>query len=361
VCAERRAGQGTVEWVALIAMVALSLAGLAWLAGARLPGVALAAAIAERMICAVDLGEGCRADPELYAAYEGEVAERVRANAPRIFYERGMAALPVDFRSCRSPACSDAQLDGRVVRSHAGRPAAAFTHVIDCRHPEAAASAGYVCSGERSGRLYIQYWTYYGDSATYRGIPYLGREGFHPDDWESYQVRIDPDGSVRARASSHNGYNGPDAPAVDWASDAAGKLPGATQVRDATEELGLRPDGSWTASEGTLYVSGGSHAGHASEGSLRRQLAGLLAQGGMELRGDRFRGPFARQEARRRQRLLARRVQATLFGPGGRYTPRGSLKLIPIESLVGREGASFAIVPPWRKRVYFDPEYAGTD
>src|SRR5262249_26485610 len=135
----------------------------------------------------------------------------------------------------------------------------------------------------------------------------------------------------------------------------------ATQARDASEGLGLRPRGSWTDSEGTLYVSGGSHAGHASEGSLRRQLAGLLAEGGMELRGERFRGPFARREATRRQSLLARRVEATLFGPGARYTPRGSLKLIPIESLAGREDASFAIVPPWRKRVYFDPEYTGTD
>jgi hypothetical protein len=361
VCAERRSGQGTVEWIALITLVSLLFAALLWLAGVRLPGAVLARAIAERMVCAIRLTDGCRSDPELYGAYPGEIAERVRANAPRTVYERGMAALPVDFRTCRSPACSDASLEGRVARSLVGRPAVAFTHVIDCREPAAASAAGYDCSGERAGRLYIQYWTYYGDSATYRGVPYLGREGFHRDDWEGYQVRVDRDGRAWARASSHNGYNGADAPAVDWASDAAGKLPGATQVREATEAVGLRPDGGWTESEGTLYVSGGSHAGHASQGSLRRQLAALLARGGMELRRERFRGPFARREARRRERLLARRIEAGLFGPGARYTPRGALKLIPIETLAGRDRHSFAVSPPWLKRVYFDPEFAGTD
>jgi hypothetical protein len=361
VCAERRSGQGTVEWIALIAIVSLLFAGLLWAAGARPPGTALVRAIAERMVCAVDLGQGCRADPELYDAYDGEIAGRVRANAPRIVYERGMSALPVDFRSCRAPSCSDARLDGRVARSLAGRPAVAFTHVIDCRDPGAASAAGYDCSDARAGRLYIQYWTYYGDSATYRGVPYLGREGFHADDWEGYQVRIEPDGRVRARASSHNGYNGADAPAVDWASDAAGKLPAASEVRDASEGIGLRPGGGWTDSDGTLFVSGGSHAGHASEGSLRRQLSALLARGGMELRGERFRGPFARREALRREQVLAREIGTGLFGPGARYTPRGSLKLIPIETLAGRDGYVFAVSPPWRKRVYFDPEFAGTD
>jgi hypothetical protein len=44
-----------------------------------------------------------------------------------------------------------------------------------------------------------QYWTYYGDSATSRATP----AGHHRDDWERYQVRINPDGTVDARASSH--------------------------------------------------------------------------------------------------------------------------------------------------------------
>ena len=231
--------------------------------------------------------------------------------------------------------------------------------MIDCRDPARAAEQGFDCSGERAGRVYIQYWEYYGDSATSRAL--YGSAGYHRDDWEGYQVRIDPDGTVSARASSHNGYNGADAPAVDWASDAAGKVPGATAVRDAAESLGLRGERGWTPSEGTLYVSGGSHAGHATEGSLGRELAGLLATERLALGARRIPGPLGPQEERHREELLAYRLRSSLFGPGARITPRGSLRLIPIEAIAGRDAYSFSISPPWRKRVYFDPEYDGTD
>jgi hypothetical protein len=248
-----------------------------------------------------------------------------------------------------------------VTRSLAGRAVSVFTHVVDCRDPARAGARGYDCSGERAGRVYVQYWTYYGDSATSRSAPILGAAGYHADDWESFQIRINPDGSVDARASSHNGYNGADAPSVDWASDAAGKLPGAAQVRDATEKLGLRDPRGWTRSQGTLYVSGGSHAGHATEGSLGRELAGTLANTRLALSGEHPAGPLASEEERHRQELLANRLEAALFGPGARTTPRGSIKLIPIETLAHRDSYSFAISPPWRKRVYTDPEYDGTD
>jgi len=338
----------------------MALGSLAWLIGLRFPGMALAYEIGERIICSVKLSYGCRSDPQLAGAY-GELASEVRDDAPRIIYERGMTALPVDFRSCRSPACSDGPETGRVTRSLAGRPVAAFTHVVDCRDPAQGEARGYDCSGERAGRVYIQYWTYYGDSATSRTTPILGAAGYHRDDWEGYQVRINPDGSVDARASSHNGYNGADAPAVDWASDASGKVPGASAIRDATERLGLRDERGWTPSEGTLYVSGGSHAGHATEGSLQRELAGLLANTRLAIDDRPLTGPLARREERHRQELLANRIGGALFGPGARTTPRGSVKLIPIETLRDRDSYSFAISAPWRKRVYTDPEYGGTD
>ncbi len=334
------------------------LAALAWLVGLRLPGVALAHEIGERIVCAVKLSYGCRSDPLLASAY-GELAGEVRDEAPRIIYERGMAALPVDFRSCRSPSCSDGPETGRVTHSLSGRPVTAFTHVIDCREPARGEAAGYDCSGERSGRVYIQYWTYYGDSATSRAL--YGAAGYHRDDWEGYEVRINPDGTVDARASSHNGYNGADAPAVDWASDASGKAPLATAVKDATESIGLRGEGGWTSSQGTLYVSGGSHAGHATEGSLARELAGLLATERLALGAKRLPGPLGPTEERHRQELLANRLRSSLFGPGARMTPRGSVRLVPIEKLADLETYSFAITSPWRKRVYTDPEYPGTD
>jgi hypothetical protein len=168
-----------VEWVALIALVSVALGALAWIVGLRLPGIALAHEIGERLVCAVRLSYGCRSDPQLASAY-GELAERVRENAPRIVYEQGMRALPVDFRDCRSPSCGDGPESGSVTRSLAGRPVTLFTHVVDCRDPAAAASRGYDCTAERAGRVYIQYWAYYADSATSRAL--LGSSGYHRDD-----------------------------------------------------------------------------------------------------------------------------------------------------------------------------------
>jgi hypothetical protein len=84
-------------------MVSAALGALAWVVGLRLPGMALAYEIGERIVCAVKLSHGCRSDPLLAMAYD-DLASEVRDNAPRIVYERGMRALPVDFRSCRTPA-----------------------------------------------------------------------------------------------------------------------------------------------------------------------------------------------------------------------------------------------------------------
>ncbi len=335
-----------------------ALGALAWIVGLRLPGMVIAHEIGERIVCAVRLSYGCRSDPQLAASY-GDLATTVRDNAPRIVYERGMTALPVDFRDCRSPECSDGPETGRVARTLAGHAASLFTHVIDCREPVRSAARGYDCSGERAGRVYIQFWAYYGDSATSRAL--LGDKGFHNDDWESYQVRVNPDGTVDARASSHNGYNGSDNAALDWASDAAGNVPGASQIRDASEGLGLRDRRGWTRSQGTLYVSGGSHAGHATEESVRRALAETLAGVRTALDGRHPSGTLAIERARHRAEVLANRLNAGLFGPGARTTPRGSVRLIPLETLVDRGRYAFAITPPWRKRVWVDPEYAGTD
>src|SRR5262245_18213861 len=95
---------------------------------------------------------------------------------PTIFFERGSRAVPVDFRRCRDTGCGDAPGRGFVARTAAGLPVSAFVHVVDCRlHAAARAeAAGADCSGERAGNLYLQYWTYYADSATLRGVPIAG-------------------------------------------------------------------------------------------------------------------------------------------------------------------------------------------
>ncbi len=131
-----------------------------------------------------------------------------------------MRALPVDYRRCREDACAEGPEEWRRrPRSNAGEPVVAFTHAVDCR-PGAAAeteAAGADCSGERAGNLYLQYWFYYPGSATAEGSTPLkgpirkastavGKPTYHPDDWESLQVKIEPGGRRSARASSHHGY-----------------------------------------------------------------------------------------------------------------------------------------------------------
>jgi hypothetical protein len=229
-------GQSTVEWIGLVLVVSLAVAALGSLAGIGLPGTALARAIGGRIVCALQLSGDCEplGASELVLAY-GELAGLVAETAPQIRYEAGMRALPVDFRNCREDACAEGRDGIRVARSLTGEPAAVFTHVVDCR--PGTETPGADCSGDAAGNLYIQYWLYYPGSATGEGsvIPGVVREvtaavgapSYHPDDWESVQFRIAPDGTADVRASSHHGYGS-----------------------------------GWQPADGAAYrVAGGSHAG----------------------------------------------------------------------------------------------------
>jgi hypothetical protein len=294
----------------LLLLVGLLLTGLI-AAGVRLPGTVLARALASRLLCAASLADSCGGDePALIAAYGTEVGELVRRHTPSLLFERGSRAVPVDFRRCRSTSCGDAPEHGYVRRTDAGLPVSAFVHVVDCRPDavEGSEAEGVDCSGGRAGNLYIQYWTYYADSATLRGTPIVGDEGFHRDDWEGVQIRIRPDGSVDERASSHNGYNYEEGTA-NWGSDI-----GAGPLRGIAEAVGIRPDDGWGPETHMLFVSGGSHAGNAFD---------------------------------------VRNIE--------RLTPRGRVHLIPLESIAATNDARFAINPPWRKKVWRDPEAEGTD
>jgi hypothetical protein len=282
-------------------------------AGVRVPGGALARAVAARILCAAALADRCGDEPSLIAAYGDEVGRLVREHMPALFLERGSRALPVDFRRCRAVECSDGSARGIVQASDAGLPVTAFVHVIDCRE-EGDGGAGpdaRDCSGPRAGNLYIQYWTYYADSATLRGVPVAGERGFHADDWESVQFRIGPDGRVEQRASSHHGYN--HAASVANAGSDAGIPP----LRGAAEAVGARPRNGWGAETRLLLVSGGSHAGNAG-------------------------GNLARTD---------------------RIVPGRRVHLVPLEPLAAAAGDShrFAVSPPWRKRAWRDPEATGTD
>lgn len=288
-------GQATIEWAGVVLLVAVALAG-----ATAVTAVLGAPGLARAIRCAVLAG--CHGEDALLGRIYGpDAAAAVRAFAPSFAYEGGTLTLPVDFRSCRSHGCSDApDARGRDVwRSHLGRRATVFTHVVD-RRP--------------GGSLYVQYWLYYPDS-TYQGGAYrvsrgilartpagwLARQvaGHHEDDWESYAMRLDPDGSVWARASAHHGYAG----RRHW--------PNLNEAPD----LPARPrTGAWTTATGWTRVSRGSHAGHIPD------------------------------------------------GPGGeRRTESDGVRLVPIESLTPDELATrFAISSPWHKPVYLDPEDTGT-
>jgi hypothetical protein len=159
-------GQGTVEWVGLVALVSLALLAMV-AAGVRVPGAPLARAVADRILCAAALASDCGDAPALIAAYGTEVGELARRHMPMLAFERDSRAVPVDFRRCRDSVCGDAAGEGPIEATDSGLPVTAFVHAIDCREGEAeqTEAAGGDCSGERAGNLYLQYWLYYADSA----------------------------------------------------------------------------------------------------------------------------------------------------------------------------------------------------
>jgi hypothetical protein len=231
-------GQATVEWVGLVLLVSLVLGALAALAPTPADGRSLGGALAHRIACAARGGcdDGDRA---LARVLGGGTAGLVRRHAPNLAYEPGERSLPVDPRECRERSCArapdDRDLDAHRTRS--GARATAFAHVI-----------------RRGGRTYLQYWLYYPDSNTsVAGADRLWRRsgllqlagrvltgspaypGYHRDDWEGYAVRIDPNGDVWARATSHGHWQ-------------------ACKQR--------RCRNRWLRSRGWTRVSRGSHAGH---------------------------------------------------------------------------------------------------
>lgn len=274
-------GQAGVEWLALIALLALLFTASVTIGVPRLPGVSLAELIAARVLCAVGDGE-CGETPELIAEYGPEGAELLRRYAPGLALERGMNGFPVDFRECMDTACAE-----RAVKP------VAFTRML-----------------EKDGTTYLQYWFYYPDSSTFRGVPVLERRGYHRNDWESFQVRIDGEGRVEARASSHHGHNHRQG-IVNWASDA-----GWEPANAVLEGIGARPRGGWGKPSGWLFVTAGSHAGNV-EGRSHEAAA---------------------------------------------FTPPDDLRLIPLESIADdfRQPDFAPITPPWRKELWNRPDVDGT-
>lgn len=142
----------------------------------------------------------------------------------------------------------------------------------------------------------------------------LEDEGYHPHDWESAQLRINADGSIDQRASSHAGYNHGRS-ASNWGSDM-----GWGFLTAATEAAGLRKKGGWGEATGRYLIAGGSHAGNVD--------------------GDLDEGEYPS------------------------YTPASLIRLVPLESIkndpLSKPARFDPITPPWEKKVWNDPEATGT-
>jgi hypothetical protein len=310
-------GQSTVEWVALVLLVALALGALVAF-GPHVDGRSYGGFLARAIICAVRGGcEDGRGALEL--AYGKRDAELVRDYAPGIVYEPGEKEIPIDYRRCRTTKCGNAPADRSldVSQTSSGLPATAFTHVV-----------------HQGGSTFIQYWLYYPDSNTtwaasdkgyavvtsplnlghklWGKIPKAPRyPGFHNDDWEGYQVRIDPDGEASVRATAHHGYQ--------WCKQ-----------RQCHNQWG-----DWT---GWTRVSRGSHAGHIP---LRTSLRGVRLDGSLPFLSGSY------------------EVKSPAY-PGvdvhERTTVSADLTLVPLESVDQTAAPRFdGIAPPWAKPVYRNP------
>jgi hypothetical protein len=212
-------GQATVEWSALVLVLAVLFAGLGY-AVARTEAWGLGGNVLHALVCAVRGGCGEGQDG-LDQAYGTEIAKLVRHYSPNLAYERDSRELPIDFRRCRKAECSNgSSAAAQIDRSSVGLPVTAFTRVVD-RRPS-------------GGSLYVQYWFYYPESFTGGIGRIFGHRwpGYHADDWEGYQVRVGSTGAVAARASAHGGYSS-----------------------------------AWTRPTSWYRVSGGSHAGDVMGGS----------------------------------------------------------------------------------------------
>ena len=262
------------------------------------------------ILCAVASGDRCPGEASL-DHYGPEIAALIRRFEPEMRFGRDLLGMPVDFRFCRSPICADPVPGSELRESGAGEETTLFTRVIDCRRRP---GPGKGCEGLAEGNLYIQYWAYFPESATFRGVPVLESRGHHPHDWESVQVRIGSDGSVSQRASSHAGYN--HARSIgNWPSDAGLDLPSGVD-----RLLGRDSPGGWGPWTGHWLVEGGSHAGNVADPDRRERYPAVSG--------------------------------------------RGRKKLIPLETVLDdplvRPARFEPINPPWTKRVWNDPEAAGT-
>ncbi len=310
-------GQATIEWVGLVLLASLVLGALVT-AVPVIDGRSFGGFLSHRIFCAIQ-GHCDSGQAELARAYGAADAELLRTYAPDVVYEPGERSIPVDFRSCRDVACAaapdDRELD--VHRSQTGLPATVFTRVI-----------------RRNGNIYLQYWFYYPDSNSTvarsdelwdLGPRRLGLgeyPGYHRDDWEGYQVRLDSSGEAEVRSTSHGHYQ--------WCK------------QSSCHDL-------WGPRTGWTRVSRGSHAGHIP---LDRETVPGRGAGPLPGKAGRALGESGGPSPYRYEPQL----------PGLDLRERTSTAegfvLVALETIDRNAYRRLddEVSPPWEKQVYEDPE-----
>jgi hypothetical protein len=209
-------GQGTVEYLGLLAALAVLLGLLALAAASDPPQVPWASLIHLPWHHHVDtLDERALRDPLLGAL--------IAATAPTIVLERdayGVDSTVPSSDGCRSLGCA---AFGRA-------RCVLYVHVV-----------------HEPARLVLEYWLYYPTSQSDH-LPIVALQGYHRDDWEGIEIALTPGGQLEgARASAHLGWNG----SAPWWDE-------------------LRDD--WAPYAGVVYRAAGSHANGLRRGDI--DLAG---------------------------------------------------------------------------------------
>src|SRR5919201_2684218 len=103
-------GQATIEWTAVVLLVALAFATVLAFAVPHVDGRSYGGALARTILCAARGGCDDGHDA-LTTAYGDGDAALVRDYAPSIVYEPGEKEIPIDYRRCRTTTCGNAPTD----------------------------------------------------------------------------------------------------------------------------------------------------------------------------------------------------------------------------------------------------------
>ena len=295
-------GQATIEWIGLVLLVAARARGARRCSALHVDGRSFGGFLAHRIVCAVQgrlPGRRRRARARVRAA-------RRRAGAPR----RPRPRLRAGERRCRST-------------TRAAARGAAPTRPTTATSTRTARGAGeratvFIRLLRRGGRTYIQYWFYYPDSNTAwagsdelwersRLLPLVGQGGSR----RPPLPRLPPRRLGGLPAPHRAGR------ATCW------RAPPRTATTRAASSGSAATAGS--AARGWTRVSRGSHAGHipAASRDLRAALSPRCP--GTCASAPHRRGPAADPA-------------------GAAWTAR---RYSPLDD---------GVKPPWRKRVYRDPE-----